>query len=146
MDPTPEKGDIVEYNTYSRSRYFNPIWADESNDLHVHLDGDSYKSYDGLIFIHSTKKAIIEFRFARSYGLRASDVRPFAGSYTSGLDYEVPSEIDRADVRVEGFGGSVTVRIEIENPLSYTYYGVAWNPPVRPAQFEKQSETKGQEL
>jgi hypothetical protein len=131
LNPPAERGDTVEFNTYSRSRYLNPVWSDEINGQQAHLDGGSFNNYDGLIFIHKTKKAIIEFRFPRSYELRESDVRAFAGSYTSGLDYEVPSEIQRAVVRTEGFGGALNVRIEIENPLSNTFYGLAWNPKER---------------
>jgi hypothetical protein len=57
---------------------------------------------------------------------------PFVGSYTSGFDYEIPSELKRASIRIEEFGGSLLVRLEIDNPLPNAMYGVAWDPKPNP--------------
>jgi hypothetical protein len=133
MVPPPEEGDHVEYTTNTASRYINPVWKDEvtSNSL-VHLNDGDFVCADGLIFIHRTKKGILEFRFPREYGLRRSEIHPFVGSYTSSVDYEVESELTRATVKTEDFGGSISVRMEIESPLPGHLYGIAWNPKDRP--------------
>lgn len=133
MEPPPDAGDYVEYRTFSRSRYLNPIWDNEATGVPIHLEKGTYKAFDGLLFIHRTQKAVIEFRFTRNYGLSVGDIVPFVGSYTSGFDYEIESEIKRAAVRVEEFGGSVLVRLELDNPLPNAMYGVAWNPRPQPA-------------
>lgn len=132
-EPYPEDGDFIEYATTSSSRYINAVWADEVPEgACVHLDSGDYQCADGLVFIHRTKSAIIEFRFAAEYGFSRRDVVPFVGSYTSAIDYEVGSEIERANVRVDEFGGNLTVRIEVESPLPGHLYGIAWNPKARP--------------
>ena len=64
--------------------------------------------------------------------MRKSDIEIFAGSYTSSIDYEVKSEIARAEVRVEEFGGNLLIRLEIDSPLPGHMYGIAWNPKTRP--------------
>jgi hypothetical protein len=132
--PTAEEGDFVEYETTAKSRYINPVWSDEvGSGGDVHLDGEDFKCADGLILIHPTKRAIIEFRFAREYGFKKNDVRPFVASYTSSIDYEVPSELKRANIVVEDLWGTLVVRMELESPLPGHMYGIAWNPRTRPA-------------
>jgi hypothetical protein len=133
LEPPAEAGDFIEYSTTISSRYVNPVWLDEATDgVSVHLDDGDYICADGIILIHRTKKAIVEFRIAREYGLKKGDYRPFVGSYTSTVDYEVPSELKRSVVRVEEFAGTVVVRFEVESPLPGHMYGIAWNPPKRP--------------
>lgn len=134
MEPHPDSGDFVEYRTFSRSRYLNPVWANEVAGSPIYLERGTYDSFDGLLFIHRTQRAVLEFRFAREYGLRRDEVVPFVGSYTSGFDYEIESELKRAALRIEEFGGSLLVRLEIENPLPNAMYGVAWNAKPNPRQ------------
>ncbi len=131
--PHPQKDDFIEYETHVASRYLNSVWKDEVNDGQVvHLDDGDYSCVDGLIFTHRTKRAVIEFRFDRKYRLKCENIRTFVASYTSGMDYEVPSEEERAKVTKEDFAGSACVRIEIESPLPGHFYGVAWEPLERP--------------
>ncbi len=131
--PPAEEGDFVEYESSYSSRYLNPVWLDEAVEgSMVHLDAGDYACADGIVFIHRTKNAIIEFRFPREYGLRRSDVRPFVGSYTSSLDYEVTSELERASIKIEEFAGNLVIRMELESPLPGHMYGVAWHPRARP--------------
>ncbi len=133
LDPSPEEGDFIEYATIAESRYINPVWSDEvAVGGGVHLDSSDYQCADGLIFIHRTKSAILEFRFPMEYGFRKSDIRTFVGSYTSAVDYEVPSEIDRAIIKVDEFGGNLIIRMELSSPLPGHMYGIAWNPRSRP--------------
>ncbi len=133
-DPAAEKGDHITYRTYSRSRYLVPLWEDETlDDRRVHLNKGEFRVSEGLLFIHRTKKAVLEFRLCREYGLKKSDIVPFVASYTSSIDFEVESELNRAEVRIDDYGGSLTVRMEIESALPGHLYGIAWNPPVRPA-------------
>lgn len=132
--PHPEDGDFIEYNTFAASPYINPVWVDEVGEGgKVHLNDGDYQCADGLICIHRTKKAIIEFRMPKEYGFSISDLRPFVGSYTSSVDYEVESELRRASIRNDDFGGNLSIRFEIDSPLPGHMYGVAWNPKVRPA-------------
>lgn len=135
--PHAKEGDFIEYATLSRGRYINPIWDDETlGSSLVHLDDCDKKCGDGLIFVHNTKRAIMEFRFCAEYALSAKELVPFVGRYTNSVDYEVPSEIERAKVRIDEFGRSVTVRIEIDSPLIGHIYGVAWNPRTRAPAIE----------
>jgi hypothetical protein len=132
--PPPEEGDFIEYRTAVSSRYMNALWDDEVPEGSVvHLEDGDFKCADGLTFIHRTKKAVIEFRFPKEYGFSRSDLRPFVGSYTSSVDYEVLSELERAKIRVDEFGGNLVYRIELDSPLPGHLYGIAWNPRPRPA-------------
>lgn len=132
-DPPAEPGDHITYRTFSRSRYLIPLWEEETADnRRVHLSSGDFRICEGLLFIHRTKKAVIEFRICREYGLRQRDLVPFVASYTSSIDFEVESELRRATVRVDNFGGSLTVRMEIDSALPGHIYGIAWNPPPNP--------------
>lgn len=132
-EPHAEENDSITYRTYCRHRYLVPLWDDEvTDDRMVHLDRGDYRIAEGLLFIHRTKKAIIEFRFCREYGLKIKDVVPFVASYTSAIDFEVESELKRANVRIEDLGGSVTIRMEVDSALPGHLYGIAWNPKSRP--------------
>lgn len=134
LNPPAEEGDYIEYVTRAESPYINPIWREDLADdaTAIHLDEGSYLSYDGLMFIHRTKKAILEFRFSMESGLRRADIRPFVGVYSSNIDYEVASELKRAEVKLEDFGDMFSVRMEIDSPLPGHMYGVAWNPKNNP--------------
>jgi hypothetical protein len=132
LSPAAEEGDHVEYFTQASSPYINPIWAEDVEGGSIHLNSGSYKCADGLIFIHRTKRAIIEFRIDQSAGLGRADLKPFVGSYTSNIDYEVESELKRCEVRYEDFGGTTVVRMEIDSPLPGHMYGIAWNPKPKP--------------
>lgn len=132
-DPPAEAGDYIKYRTFARHRYLIPLWQDEVHKAKsIHLDSGRYDVAEGLLFIHRTKKAVIEFRFCREYGIKEQDVVPFVASYTNDIDFEVKSELNRAQVRVEDFGGGVTVRMEIESALPGHLYGIAWNPKPNP--------------
>lgn len=132
-DPPAETGDHITYRTFSRSRHLIPLWEDEAaDDRRVHLSSGDFGISEGLLFIHRTKRAVIEFRICREYGLRLRDLVPFVASYTSSIDFEVESELRRANLRVDDFGGSLTVRMEIESALPGHIYGIAWNPPPKP--------------
>lgn len=128
-----EEGDFVEFTTVARSRYVNPVWFDETPHVNLDLEGCDACWFDGVVFLHRTKRATVEFRFPPVYGLRKSDVRPFVGCYTTRLDFEVPSELQRTHVTFEDMVGDLTVRLEIESPLPGHLYGIAWTPPPRPS-------------
>jgi hypothetical protein len=132
-DPPAEEGDHISYRTFARHRYLTPVWEDETTEEHiVHLDSGDFQVAEGLLFIHRTKKAVIEFRFCREYGIPKKAIIPFVASYTSNIDFEVKSEIERAKVRIEDLGGSLTIRLEIDSALPGHLYGIAWNPIPRP--------------
>lgn len=131
--PPPERGDFVEYSVYSSSRNLNAIWLEDVQDSSVvHLDSGDYKCVDGLIMIHRTKKALIEFRFPKKFNGKKIDFVPFVASYTSGIDFEVESELKRIKVESESFGGNFTLKMSIDSPLLRHVYGIAWNPKHKP--------------
>ena len=74
------------------------------------------------------KKLLFVFRFPRSYGLGKHDIAPFVGSHSSTVDYEVESEIKRANIQIESYAGNIEVKMEVDSPLRGHVYGIAWNP------------------
>jgi len=141
ISPPPEAGDFVEYSTFTASRYLNPVWDDEAPAARpVHLNNGDYVCIDGMVFLHRTKRALLEFRFPRESLLGRGDLVPFVGIYTSAIDYEVESELKRVALDVEDFGGNVTMRMEIDSPLLGHMYGIAWNPKARPVSEDQEDE------
>lgn len=95
-NPSASAGDSVTYKTFSRHKYLNELWDDEcTSQKTVHLKSGDFKANEGLLFIHRTKKAVVEFRFCREYGIKKSEIVPFVASYTSSIDFEVESELNR---------------------------------------------------
>lgn len=133
-EPHPVAGDFIEYATYCTSRYINAVWKDEvDEEVYVHLDEGDFECADGLVFIHRAKIALIEFRFPETYGLSEKDFHPFVGSYTTRVDYLVPSELARTTIEKISFAGNVSIKLKVESPLPGHIYGIAWHPKVRPA-------------
>jgi hypothetical protein len=138
INPHPENGDFVEYSTIASSPFLNPVWDEDAVDSSsIHLSDGAYKCCDGFVPIHRVKNLTIEFRFPRSYGLEESDIRTFVGSYTSNIDFEVESELERTNKKIESFAGDLSVRMEIESPLLRHMYGIAWNPKPKPPSMLK---------
>ena len=134
LDPPAEPGDSLEYSTTTVSPLLNPIWAEDvAPGAAVHLDSEEYLCADGIVPIQRTKRAKLEFRFPKAYGLKRHDIRPFVGSYTSRVDYEVESEAKRMKTEIESYGGNLVIRLEIDSPLLRHMYGIAWNPKPKPA-------------
>lgn len=133
IEPNPEKDDFIDFSVITRSKYFNPLWEDQVDRRKLfNINDKDYFCVDGTLPIQRTKKAILEFRFPREYGLLIDEVVPVVGSYTSNLDYLVPSELERLNLDKEYFAGNLTLRLCINSPLLHHYYGVAWNPKKRP--------------
>jgi hypothetical protein len=129
IEPHPEVDDYIEFSVIAKSKYFNPLWLDQIDPKKKHnIDEKDYYCIDGTIPIQRTKKAILEFRFPREYGMMQNDITPFVGSYTSNIDYLVPSELERFKPCIDNFAGNLCVRMEINSPLLHHYYGIAWNP------------------
>jgi hypothetical protein len=135
LAPHPVAGDIVAYSTRVESRYLNAVWLNEAPEdvPAIHLAHGDYKCADGLIFLHRTHRAVVEFRFPKEAGLTLRDVHPFVASHTVSFDFEVESELARTRHTADDFGGTLVFRLEIESPLPAHMYGVAWNPRERPS-------------
>lgn len=133
LKPTPEKDDWVEYTTCAKSPHLNFVWCDDPKAVpNKSLSGEKYAALEGIIPLHKTDKLVVEIKFPKTYGLTSSDLRPFAASYTSGIDYELESETERADVKVKSAGRLLVATMEIDRPLLHHMYGFAWNPPCKP--------------
>lgn len=129
IEPSPIEGDYLEYSTIITSQFLNPIWDEDIVDsAPLHLDAGDFKCSDGSVFTYRTKKALLVFRFPRSYGLGKHEIVPFVGSHTTNVDYEVESEIKRANIQIETYAGNIEVKMEIDSPLLGHVYGIAWNP------------------
>lgn len=130
IDPAPVEDDYIEYSTIAKSKFLNPIFKEDMIDpVPIAVGENNFFAFDGVIPIQRTKKATIEFRLPREFGLKKDDVQPFVGSYTSNVDYVVESEIKRSKITKESFGGNITIRMEVDSPLLRHIYGIAWNPP-----------------
>lgn len=129
IEPSPVEGDYIEYSTIISSPFLNPVWDEDVADgAPLHLEAGDFRCSDGSIFTHRTKKALLVFRFPRSYGLGKHDIVPFVGSHSSSVDYEVESEIKRANIQIESIAGNIEVKMEVDSPLRGHVYGIAWNP------------------
>ena len=131
--PTPNAGDVVEYTVCAQSPYLNRIWRGDETAQCTELGEERFQVADGILTVHKTDTMVAEFKFPRSYGLKEGDLRPFVASYTSGFDYELDSEVERASVTVKAVGKFLIAKIEVERPLLHHMYGFAWNPPEAPA-------------
>lgn len=131
IDPIPEKDDFLEYSITMESPYLAPIFNKDIEGIEsgIIIEDDRYYAFDGVVPIIRTKQLIFQFRAPSSYGLSCSDLKPFVSSHSNTVDYIVSSEIDRANIDSNDFGGNVEVTIKTESPLLYHLYGVAWNPP-----------------
>jgi hypothetical protein len=131
IDPPPENGDVLEYSVYYESPYLTPLYDGDVAEKRnvVAVDGKQYLACEGIIPIVRTEQLRFQVRLPRSYGVACSEVKPFVGSYTTKVDYIVPSEMKRMRVDVEDFGGTSVITLLTESPLLGHIYGVAWNPP-----------------
>lgn len=130
FSPTPETGDYIEYSTLSRSKYLSPLYKEDLIDkTPIIINDKEYYVFDGVIPIQRTKIIKFQIRFPRKYGLNIKDIVFFAAGYSATIDYIVPSETERAKVKMETFAGNVDVYIEVESPLVGHFYGIAWNTP-----------------
>ena len=133
IEPYPTEGDSIEYTTYVKSKYLNPIYQSdiEKNNMILPetINNKNFTCMDGFIQINRTKKAKIEFRFPREYNISINDFEFFCGSYRDDVDFLVKSEMDRYLVNKEELGGIKSLTLEVESPLLRHMYGIAWNPP-----------------
>lgn len=133
FNPHPDPGDFIEYSITCNSKYLNPIWDDEIEEANpLRIDDNVYNCYDGTVPNARVKKAILEYRFPRSYGLEKKDIVPYVGIFTSKVDYLVECELKRSNVKVNSVAGNINIKFDIDSPLLQHEYGVAWNPKTRP--------------
>lgn len=130
--PTPSQGDHVEYTVSGASPYLNRVWLDEGDAKCTSFSEEEFQVVDGILTVHRTDEMVAEFKFPRAYGLSESEIKPFVASYTSGFDYELESEVERAKVTIKAVGKHLVAKIEVDRPLLHHMYGFAWNPPAFP--------------
>lgn len=133
IDPYPTKGDFIEYATYVKSKYLNPIFKSdlerETFSLPEDINNKNFFCIDGFIPITRTKQAQVEFRFPREYQVSIDDFEFFCGRFIDEVDYLVESEMNRYTATKEDLGGNKSLKLKIESPLLSHMYGIAWNPP-----------------
>lgn len=134
FDPMPVVGDFIEFFLSFRGAALIPIFADDVfGGGTVEIDGIKYNAFEGIIPVNKAKAVDLQFRIPREYGVHVGDIHFFSGSFTQGVDYVVQSEIDRARVTKEVVGGKISISAKLTSPLLRHIYGIAWNPPNRPA-------------
>jgi hypothetical protein len=131
--PEPEAGDMIEFSSFARSPYINPIYMRHGMRPSINLRGRDFYAKDGAVPIESILFLHREWRFPASYGLQLADVEAFVGSHSFDVDYVVDTELQRAMVEKRSVAGYVTVTMRVENPLMRHMYGIAWQLPEAPS-------------
>jgi hypothetical protein len=130
IDPAPLENDYLVYTTRYRSKYLYPIYVEDiKHPITLTIDDKKYLCFDGTVPIQPTKLLKCQYRFPAEYQLTNNDLHFYVGSYTTTLNYIVESEMRRAKSTVDSFGGDIIFNIEVDSPLLYHMYGIAWNPP-----------------
>lgn len=131
--PNPVEHDEIEYTVSYKGANLMPLYSDEVSSIKpVPIAGHGFRAFDGVIPITPIQLLELEFRFpSRAMGT----VQPefFVGSYSKNIDYLVDSEIGRAKVSRAEFGDTIVLRATVSSALLRHVYGVAWEPPARPA-------------
>ena len=134
IDPQPEAGDVIEYTTFFESPYLNPIYSEDVQENHppIIIDGVEYVCYDGQMPVIEMNNMEIILRFPTSYDMEPKNVMPFVASHTQKFNYLIENEMKRMITDDESFGGSVSIKISVQNPWLNHLYGFAWNPHKKP--------------
>lgn len=131
VSPEPAEDDFIVYTIRFKSKYLNQIYAgDIRNQSILTVRDRKFDCFDGSISIQPTKRLKAQYRFPREYGLSKNDVQLVVGSYTTTIDHVVESEINRAKLMADSFGGDLCFELEVESPWLRHMYGFAWNLPL----------------
>lgn len=130
--PHPVANDYIEYFLSYRGEHICLTYLEDTDSLPgINIDGRQYSAFDGVIPVNRAKDMELQFRFPREYRLNENDAQFFVGSFTHGVDYLVPSEIERAQIEKKVVGGKLSITARITSPLLRHVYGVAWMPPAK---------------
>jgi len=125
---TVKKDEVIKINFEYKSKYFSLITKEKGIRYEPHIIEDKhFDALDGMIPIQPTKEMLLQFRFPSWYKLKKDSLFPFVASYSGGIDYLALSELERCQVDITEFAGTIIVNIKIENPLMRHVYGLAWN-------------------
>lgn len=128
FEPKPQKDDWVEVEFSYSSPHLNPLSRkDLTKDKLTTINGRVFECFDGVIPIVATRELHAQFRFPSWYPIDRTSIYPFVGSYSSGVDYIVDSEIKRCQISIKKFGSVTQIDICVESPLLRHVYGIAWN-------------------
>jgi hypothetical protein len=136
VNPKPKENDIIQYTMVFESPYLNPVYLEDIQEVRppILIDGNEYLCFEGYVPVVRTQNMKLQFRFPVSLGLKPEDFEPFVASYyTNTFEYLVESEVKRMTIKKDSFGGNIFIEISTESPLLQHDYGVAWNPPKKPA-------------
>jgi hypothetical protein len=133
FEPNPVENDEIEYTVIYKGAHLMPVYSDDvSTSKPLKIAGQAYSAFDGVIPVTPIQVLELEFRLPAS-AIGAVQPEFFVGSYSRDIDYLVESEIERAIVIRQEIGDSVVVRATVNSALLRHVYGVAWEPPPRPA-------------
>ena len=133
--PEPQIGDFIEFERTVRSPYLYPLYADDVRNISapVSIGGRDFHVFAGLVPVERTVELQTHFMFPASYGLTAEDLTVLVASHSFSIDYLTPWELNRVESRVQDFGAYLLADVRVREPLPRHLYGIAWNPPRRPA-------------
>jgi len=128
FDNMIKKDETLKIDFEYMSKYFSLITKKDEVEYDSHIIEDKlFDALDGMIPIQPTKIMHIQFRFPSWYKLQKNSLFPFVASYSGGIDYLTPTELERCNIDITEFGGNLLVDLKIENPLMRHVYGLAWN-------------------
>ncbi len=131
VSPKPKKGDWLEYEAKSQSRYLNPLVMEDllSRDSPYVIGGKQYFCLEGLVPVQLTEKLEIELRFERGYPIHKSSPCMVSGPHSNSLDRLDTEETARmVCTERDTIGGETRVRTLVHKPRQNYLYGIAWNP------------------
>jgi len=130
INPQPSENDYIVYTTRFKSKYLMPIYAEDIRSPSIlTIHDQKFDCFDGFVPIQPTRWLKAQYRFPREYGLSKDTVQFFVGSYTTTVDHIVETEIKRAKLKADAFGGDLVFDLEVESPWLRHMYGIAWNVP-----------------
>ncbi len=129
--PKPVKGDWIEYEVRSRSKYLNPVTMNDlrSADAPYVINDTRYHCLEGLVPVQQTEELEVELRFEQGYPLDCRCPSLVAGPHSNSLDRVDKEETARMICKErETINGETRIKAYIAAPKQNFVYGILWNP------------------
>lgn len=134
ITPTPEAGDRLKFTRWFRSRWLDPVFAEDvppDFPSAVTIGNSQYQIYDGVLITEPTLELDYVCEFPVGYGLTVGNVAMFAGKKSGIIDTVLPREMARAKKSIDPFGGGLRATLHVDDPKLDHFYGYAWTLPRR---------------